>query len=485
MAGRRQRGKGQGTLFKRKQGGAWHMQWWDHDGKRREKSTGTTDKRTAERILAERVKHTALKRQGVVDPTENRLAQEARKPLADHIAEYVRHSERSDQARESVEAKRRHLQRVVDAGASRLKDLTPEVIEDAMEALRNEGRSCRTANHLRDLAAGFASWCVKTGRLASNRIRNVPRLDERNDRRRVRRPLSEAELAALLKVGEERGRKLWYMMAALAGLRKGDLQRIQWKNIDFEEKTISIPDGKAKRTDVIPLHTQLAAELKSEHEKRRPHPNTKVFPHSVNNETQRKDFYRAGLARKEAVTDEAGNPVKTGKGRRRQQKFRYVCEDDQGRVIDLHALRTTLGTNLARCGVPPQLAQKIMRHSDYRTTQQHYTVLGLDDTSRAMEKVPGVNTPEGKSGADGAEAEDADRTGANPLQQLCQQFEHETTQSDAIKRDPDAEPLIQLGQPKPGNDPSLREKMQDGAKECEKRPLRDSNPRFQNENLAS
>ncbi len=62
--------------------------------------------------------------------------------------------------------------------------------------------------------------------------------------------------------------------------------------------------------------------------------------------------------------------------------------DDEGRVIDLHALRTTLGTKLARAGVAPQIAQRLMRHSDYKTTLRHYTVLGLTDTAGAIQSIP-------------------------------------------------------------------------------------------------
>ena len=58
-------------------------------------------------------------------------------------------------------------------------------------------------------------------------------------------------------------------------------------------------------------------------------------------------------------------------------------------MINLHALRTTLGPNLARAGVAPQLAQKIVRHADYRTTLKHYTVLGLVDTTRAIKMIAG------------------------------------------------------------------------------------------------
>ena len=62
------------------------------------------------------------------------------------------------------------------------------------------------------------------------------------------------------------------------------------------------------------------------------HPKAKVFPTAVTDVTRRKDFKRAGIP----------------------------LEDSEGRVADLHALRTTLGTLLARHGANPQVARQIM-----------------------------------------------------------------------------------------------------------------------------
>ena len=90
------------------------------------------------------------------------------------------------------------------------------------------------------------------------------------------------------------------------------------------------------------------------------------------------------------MTDTNGEPVMIGTGKRQRPKTRMVTEDTEGRVIDLHAMRTTLGTNLARSRVAPQIAQRIMRHADYRTTLKHYTVLGLTDTAKAIEQLPTI-----------------------------------------------------------------------------------------------
>jgi integrase len=96
----------------------------------------------------------------------------------------------------------------------------------------------------------------------------------------------------------------------------------------------------------------------------------KVFPTEVTDLTRRKDFLAAGLARVERYD------------RNGLTKKRIVTEDEEGRVIDLHAMRTTLGTELARQGVASQIAQQIMRHRDYRTTLRHYTSLSLADATK-------------------------------------------------------------------------------------------------------
>ena len=137
------------------------------------------------------------------------------------------------------------------------------------------------------------------------------------------------------------------------------------------------------------MHPQLAAELKQRRDESKALPKARVFPETVTDLTRQKDFLEAGLAREEIVTDTDGNPIMTGK-RKPRPKTRIVTEDEEGRVIDLHAMRTTLGTNLARVGIAPQLAQKIMRHGDYKTTLKHYTVLGVADTTNAIKRAKGL-----------------------------------------------------------------------------------------------
>ena len=173
--------------------------------------------------------------------------------------------------------------------------------------------------------------------------------------------MTEAELGRLLAGAEARGRRLWYLAAALAGLRKSELACLTWGDIDLDSHVLTIAGGKAKRVDQIPLHPQLAEAFARE----RPgnaSPQDRVFSTVVTDRTRVRDFERAGIP----------------------------LVDEHGRVADLHSLRTTLATQLARQGVPPQIGRLILRHADYRTTLRHYTALGLEDACQALGRIPQI-----------------------------------------------------------------------------------------------
>ena len=79
-----------------------------------------------------------------------------------------------------------------------------------------------------------------------------------------------------------------------AGLRKGDLKRLIWADIDLEHNTITVRDGKSNHTDVIPMHPQLAEELKCQQDAAMATPKAKVFPDVVTDRTRQKDFATGG-----------------------------------------------------------------------------------------------------------------------------------------------------------------------------------------------
>jgi site-specific recombinase XerD len=59
--------------------------------------------------------------------------------------------------------------------------------------------------------------------------------------------------------------------------------------------------------------------------------------------------------------------------RRDLSRARIAYHDEEGRRVDLHALRVTFGTNLILSGAHPRVVQTLMRHSDIRMTMKLYT----------------------------------------------------------------------------------------------------------------
>ncbi len=238
----------------------------------------------------------------------------------------------------------------------------------------------------------FMNWCTKTGRVRNHSLSIIPKLNEQEDRRRVRRALTAEELTRLLEVAAEQDeanrnyfpRYPIYLTAAMTGLRRKELKHLTWADVDFENQTLRVRMnvGKAKREDIIPLHGQVIdvlAKIKPDNGRS----SGRVFRTMPTILTFYKDITRARERWiNEAITDQ--------EKKSRQESDLLAKKDSEGRVVDFHALRTTLGTNLALKGVAPQIAQRIMRHSDYRTTLAHYTVLRTADTVEAINSLPGV-----------------------------------------------------------------------------------------------
>ena len=129
----------------------------------------TTDRKAAERILAKHVADTALRREGVIDTCKDRFAHENRKALGDHIEDYLSHCRHIGHADKHVAEKVRHLGRVQGAtGATRLSDLTADVLERYLKTMRDSGLSARTVNFCRQITVAFVNWCKHTGRIEAN-----------------------------------------------------------------------------------------------------------------------------------------------------------------------------------------------------------------------------------------------------------------------------------------------------------------------------
>lgn len=297
-----------------------------------------------------------------------RLQGELERPIMAHVEDYLAWCLRErEQSPRNVAEKRRHLTRIIEEeGLARLSGLSHEVLAANMQRLVDEGKSARTANFRRQAVLAFANWLVRWGRLERHELGRVRRHDEDADRRRVRRALTPEEIDRLFAAtADAPSRRAWYACAYYAGARKGELLRLTWSDVDLQDGVLWIENSKGKRREAVPIAPALGAALSAI----RPlfvDPSMaggRVFRRAVGDRTRREDFRRAGIA----------------------------LVDERGRYADLHGLRTTLGTHLARAGVNRDVRQRVMRHRNFETTDKHYTALEVDDQRDALARLVPVD----------------------------------------------------------------------------------------------
>jgi integrase len=251
----------------------------------------------------------------------------------------------------------------------------------------------------------FCNWCVRDKRLTVNPFDKLPKANTDADPRRKRRALTEEEIGRLLDVtlrrpvldaqrvnrGPRRGqrvaklsddrrslleaqgrsRAIAYRTLLLTGLRVGELARLTVADLHLDGPVphIQLPAKITKNgeEDFVPVRPDLVIELRAWLAER----------------------FGPGTLPPDGLVFEV--PAGFLRIFNRDLKLAGIPKrDERGRTVDLHALRTTFGTLLSKSGVPPRVAQRLMRHSDIRLTMQTYTDPALFDLQGAVAALPSV-----------------------------------------------------------------------------------------------
>lgn len=194
-----------GALRYRTNSPTWVAKYRRADGVIVERSTGCRDKRAAQAVLNEWERHEEKIRAGVLSPSDAQAAEYAHDSLADHLAALEtdqRNAGTTDPHQRETNAK---IVRVAEGcGWTRLTDLSARDLSQWLDLREREGMGATTRNRYREALRTFVSWAVRSGRLTQDPIATVPKADQRADRRRERRALTEAELAALIEAAQAR-----------------------------------------------------------------------------------------------------------------------------------------------------------------------------------------------------------------------------------------------------------------------------------------
>ncbi len=367
------------TLFKRAGKGAWVMQWYDSEGKRQTKSSRTTDHAAATRIASKIEADVQLRLSGVIDPRLDRMAQQAARPISDHLDEFGA-AMRAKSGVEHIDDTRRMIERLCEhAGWSLLRDIDADGANRYAEHLFSLGRAARTVNAQLTAVKALTTWAVRTARLSHDPLATVAKPNAESDRRVIRRFLSHDEYQWLDSVTRRASdsygmtghdRALLYAVAIQSGLRAGELRSLTRGKLHLSgSKPFILAEAKATKNKKIarqyvtrPLADELRAMVS------RKVGGAVVF--DLPSEHDLASMLRCDLAAARAVWLDT---FPTAQKRIEADAGDFLQPHDSEReTLDFHALRHTCASWLIASGADVKTVQSVMRHSDIRLTMDRY-----------------------------------------------------------------------------------------------------------------
>jgi integrase len=269
----------------------------------------------------------------------------------------------------------RSLRRLLPAlAATRVSQITPPAIVVFRQDRLAGGACPRTANLDVLALKAMLSWGVEHRLIGSNPIGSVRPLPQ--DRHREGRALAPAEVQRLLDASPQRWRDVWYALLT-TGLRRGELGRLTFDDIDWEARELIVRGDSAKnRTQRrIPIENGLWDILKRIEAER-----ASRFPAKGDRPWQQR--VRARFTRDRVFVTRYNTPVDSPSGL--YETFLLCCNragiqkrtlDGQGREIDhvdLHSLRRTFATDLIVNGADPKSVQELLGHRTLTLTMNIY-----------------------------------------------------------------------------------------------------------------
>lgn len=359
----------------RKQCRNWYAEWTNAAGKSQRRKVGP-HKATAEAYLV-RAQDAATRQRLGLDPAPAAAARV--RSLTEWQADYLADLATRDVSDAYPKAAARQLAAVVNGcGWLLWTDIAAADVTRYLARRRAGGNSNATLNTYLNTAKTFGKWVAdRLG--APNPLRSLKPYNAEVTRRRSKRVLTDAELAALVAAADRcRGgcrpgsitgpdRAMLYRVAAHTGLRAKELASLTPAafRLDAEVPVVVVEakDTKGKREEPVPVPAHLAALL-------RPWlagkpAGARLWPGKwaaarLQHEWVKRDVKRAGIA----------------------------ATDARGQTVTFHGLRRTYCTRLIRAGAKVHELRRLARHRDVRTTLNHYTDESMPDLAALADKLP-------------------------------------------------------------------------------------------------
>jgi integrase len=360
---------GRVNLFTREtsRGNVWYLDYYGADGKRRTRSTRTTDRERAVEIARQIDRELEAEQFGTAARVDRRARIDRLLPqyLAKRARRYV-------DRRQIADIRRCVMRAAEHIGAERIGQLTVDGIESYIDSLLDAGLAPRTANrHATHVKAFVHSYLPSA-------LADVRRRPEHR-KHRERLVYTPDEIGLLLDSARrpERdgapGARRWeygvYLVAYYQAMRLREVRNLRWDRVDMAARTITLRpvDQKNKRHSMIPLAPEVHGWLLSISDGQTVRPNDYVISTAASSAAQ-------------VVPESVGKHLKlTARcaGLRVIVSRAGLCD----LTLDVHSLRHARLTHLGHtAGVTLEMLHRFARHA---TIDQTLVYLREDRTAQA------------------------------------------------------------------------------------------------------
>ena len=390
----------------RAEAATYTIRWIDENDAPKYRTSKCRDRDAAMQLAREFETKAMQRREGLVNPTQERHAEAARRPIAELAAAHIEYLRAAGNTPKHVQTVERHLKAVFSAASiERLCDLQSARVLSAIGAMQrtpqstnprqpSRSMSLSTRNsHLRSVK-GFSRWLWKQRLTAEDSLLELGLYNAATDRRHIRREMTAEEVRCLLDVTEQRTlpghgspgptRAMCYRLAAATGYRASELKSLTTDSFDIDATpptcTVEAGYSKRRKRDVQPLPDALVEPLRfwltgfapGEH----------VFS-GIADDTARMLRSDLKAARAEWLAAARSEAEK----QEMQATDFLLYSDRQGHVADFHSLRVLFISRVVAGGASVKEAQTLARHSTPVLTMNTYSRVTTQSLAAAVDHI--------------------------------------------------------------------------------------------------
>ncbi len=276
-------------------------------------------------------------------------------------------------------------------GAGRVSRLRVEAVLAFRQERLAGGVSPRTVNMDVGALATMLRWGVQHRLIGSNPLDGLGPLP--HDDPKEGRPLTVEEVRRLLDASAPPWRDVWYAFL-VSGLRKEELARLTFRDVDWEARELVVRGGVAKnhRERRVPIDAGLWDILKCQEAGRGARRPGKARNPAMTARVE------ARFSRDHVFVSTQNTPLTHRSGP--YHAFLRCCAkagieretlDAEGRQVehvDLHSLRRTFATSLIVGGADPKSVQELLGHRTLDMTMRIYAKVNAGTKRQALNKLP-------------------------------------------------------------------------------------------------